>query len=172
MTLSDTLITLRAPEPSDLDRLYLWENDPALWPYGSATAPMSRHMLSDYIANYDADIFAARQLRFVIVLNATGEAVGTLDITDFAPRDRHARVGIFVDAPHRRQGIASRALALARGYAADTVGMHTLLALVAADNGPSRCLFAAAGYSTCGRVRSYLRRGRSYEDIIIYQMLL
>ncbi len=172
MLLTDDTVRLRAPEPGDVDRMYIWENDPSLWPYGSATAPLSRHLLSEYVDSYEADIFASRQLRFVIELCAGGEAVGTLDITDFDPRDRHARIGVFVEPAHRRGGIASRAVALALAYAADTLGIHSLLALVAADNAPSRALFSAAGFSTCGRLRSYLRRGRSYSDIILYQVLL
>lgn len=133
---------------------------------------MSRHMLAEYIDSYDGDIFAAGQLRLVIERVADGEAVGTVDITHFDARDRHARAGIFV-APHaRRSGIALRALQLVRRYAGVTLGIHTLLALIAIDNIPSRRLFAAAGFSTCGRVRSYLRRGPSFCDIIIYQTLL
>ncbi len=172
MNLSDDIITLRAPEPADTDRLYLWENDPELWPYGSATAPMSRQMIADYIRNYDADIFSARQLRFMIVLNATGETVGTLDITDFDPRHLHASIGVFVDPGHRRTGLASRAVALAAAFAAEAVSMHTLMAIVAVDNAPSRRLFEHCGFSTAGRLRSYLRRGHSYQDVLIYQKIL
>ena len=169
MTLSDGTITLRAPEPSDIDRLYIWENDMSLWPFGSAATPLSRHMLSEYIAAYDGDIFSSGQLRFVIELCGKGGAVGTIDMTHFEPRDRHARIGGFVEPASRRACIARRAIALVMAYARDVLGMHMLMALVADDNEPS---FATSGFNSCGRVRSYLRRGRSYHDIIIYQVLL
>ncbi|MBJ2166608.1 MAG: GNAT family N-acetyltransferase [Muribaculaceae bacterium] len=172
MTLSDGTITLRAPEPSDIDRLYIWENDMSLWPFGSAATPLSRHMLSEYIAAYDGDIFSSGQLRFVIELCGKGGAVGTIDMTHFEPRDRHARIGVFVEPASRRACIARRAIALVMAYARDVLGMHMLMALVADDNEPSRRLFATSGFNSCGRVRSYLRRGRSYHDIIIYQVLL
>jgi len=170
--LSDEFIRLRAPEPYDLDRLYIWENDTELWPCGSASAPLSRQQIKEYIDSYDADIFAARQLRFVIELRSSGEMIGTVDLTDFDPRDRHARVGVFVAPPHRCCGVAGRAVSMVMDYARSVAGMHMLLALVAVDNAPSRALFSAAGFSTCGRVRSYLRCGRSYSDIIVYQALL
>ncbi|MDE6270842.1 MAG: GNAT family N-acetyltransferase, partial [Muribaculaceae bacterium] len=131
-----------------------------------------RKCLSDYVDSYDGDIYASRQLRLVIELADTGRSVGLLDITDFDPRDRHARIGIFVAPDQRRHGIALHALELAKRYARDCPGIHSLQALVAADNEPSRRLFAAAGFRTCGRVRSYLRRGQSYCDIIIYQTIL
>ncbi|MDE6285507.1 MAG: GNAT family N-acetyltransferase [Muribaculaceae bacterium] len=172
MLLSDDIITLRAPEPSDTDRLYIWENDPELWPFGSATAPMSRQMLASYIGNYDADIFASRQLRFMIVVNATGETAGTLDVTDFDPRHLHACTGIFIEPAHRGRGVARRALTLAGHFLAEAVSMHTLMATVAVDNMPSRRLYEACGYSTAGRLRSYIRRGHSYQDALIYQIIL
>ena len=33
-------LTLRAPEPSDIDFIYRWENDPALW-HNSLTPPLT-----------------------------------------------------------------------------------------------------------------------------------
>lgn len=170
--LSDGTVRLRAPEPSDTDMMYLWENDPELWECGTGVAPVSRHQLVEYIDNYDGDIYSCGQLRMVVELEATGEAVGTLDFTHCDARDRHARVGIFIAPAYRRRGLASRVLSVAKPYAASTLGLHMLMALVAADNDASRALFAAAGFSTCGRVRSYLRRGRSFCDIILYQVLL
>lgn len=170
--LIDDTLRLRAPEPSDLDCMYIWENDPVLWPHSSVSAPLSRKQLGDYIDSYDGDIYTAGQLRLVIERVGDPRPVGTLDITDFSPRDRHARVGIFVAPEARRRGYALRALALAKAYAGRALGIHTLLALIAIDNEPSRRLFAAAGFRTCGRVRSCLRRGPSYCDIILYQVLL
>ena len=170
--LSDPTVRLRAPEPNDLDCMYLWENDPTLWPFGSTSAPMSRHQLSDYIDNYDGDIFVTKQLRLIVELCATGEAVGTVDITHFDPRDRHARIGVMIAPGLRRKGLGRQAVEMAVEYARDELGIHTLIALVAVDNEPSRNLFTSAGFNTCGRVRSYLRRGRSYQDIFIFQLLL
>lgn len=56
--LSDGIVSLRALEPEDADKLYLWENDTRLWNVGCATAPFSRKQLEEYICNYDADVFS------------------------------------------------------------------------------------------------------------------
>ncbi len=63
MDTDSTAITLRAVEPTDVDCLYIWENDPSLWPHGSTRAPLSRFQLSEYATGYDADPYSARQLR-------------------------------------------------------------------------------------------------------------
>ncbi len=98
--LSDARITLRAPEPDDLELLYAWENDTRLWTVGRANAPYSRSQLAEYISNYDADIYSQRQLRMIIVENATSQPIGAIDLYDFDPLNLRAGVGILVDSSH------------------------------------------------------------------------
>lgn len=171
MTLSNEKVSLRAPEPSDLDFLFLLENDSEAAENGLATAPVSRQQMWSYINSYSADIFASGELRLVIVDNATRNAVGAIDLCDFSPRDRRAFVGIAIDSGYRRQGFGKAALSLLCEYASTTIGVHSLAALVAADNAASRALFAACGFSTCGRLRSWVRRGSSYIDAQLFQRL-
>ncbi len=64
-------IFLRALEPEDLDFLYEMENDESLWEVGSTNVPYSRQMLLDYIATACADIYADRQVRFIIETKST-----------------------------------------------------------------------------------------------------
>ena len=80
-SLKGTRISLRGPEPDDLDSLYLWENDASLWPYGAMRAPLSRHQIWQYIDSYDGDVFSQRQLRMMIVDNLTGRAAGSTQET-------------------------------------------------------------------------------------------
>ena len=49
--LEDEVIRLRALEPEDLELLYRWENDSALWEFSSTLAPFSRYLLKEYIEN-------------------------------------------------------------------------------------------------------------------------
>ena len=69
MTSLQTLpkVALRAMEPEDLDMLYSIENNMELWCVGTANVPYSRYVLHDYIASSSGDIYADRQVRFVIV---------------------------------------------------------------------------------------------------------
>ena len=88
MKVSGSLITLRAPEPSDLDALFRHENAPESPDSTTVMAPVSRRMLERYIENYSADIDETGSLRFMIDLTETGETVGSVDIYDFSARDR------------------------------------------------------------------------------------
>lgn len=162
-------VTLRPLEPSDLDLIYTLEID--LYEGGSAltSAAPSRHLIGRYIDSYTADIHAERQLRLAVCAES-GEAVGIVDLSDYDPHNSHAFVGIAVAASHRRQGYGVSALAALDVYASK-LAIHSLVAQVAADNAASAALFRRAGYRSCGCLRSWLRRGRSYTDALLFQKL-
>ena len=40
--LDDGVVSLRALDPTDLDLLYIWENDTSLWDVGNSITPFSR----------------------------------------------------------------------------------------------------------------------------------
>ncbi len=169
--LHDDTIELRALEPEDLDVLYRWENDTELWKVGSSIAPFSRKILWDYIENYSPDIYAARQLRLMVVLRATGRAIGTVDFYDFDPHNKRAGVGMLIDSAEAGRGYGTRALTLATSYARGFLGMHQLWAVIPVDNKASMALFKKCGYRCSGRMRSWLRLDGCYHDALIMQHL-
>lgn len=170
-SLTGRLVSLRAVEPDDLDMLFLLENDPDRSQTSFTTAPASRQQLWEYIHNYQADIFAEKQLRLIVASRESGRPVGAVDISDFDPRDRRGFVGIAILEGERGKGYALDALDVLGRFASQTLGMHQLAAIVSVDNAASCALFHAAGYRTAGRLRSWIRRGRSYTDAQLFQRL-
>lgn len=164
-------VRLRALEPEDVDRLYIWENDRDMWPFGGTRAPLSRHQLWEYATNYDANPFAAGQLRLIIEhatapdnalpqnsqssqssqssqnsqnsQNSQSSPIpcGVIDLYDINPVNSRAMVGIMVAPQWRSRGIATRALELVVEYCRDTLGLATIASEVASDNLPSIRLF-------------------------------
>lgn len=165
-------ILLRAPEPDDLDIMTEWENDTRLWRIGSTVAPYSRHCLKKYIENYCGDIFADQQLRLMVTDLLTGATIGAVDIFEFDPLNLRAAVGIVISEPFRKQGYGKESLQLTADYCRRCLGLHQLYCLVPEDNETSLLLFKSAGYSITGRLRSWLREGRSYRDVFTLQLRL
>lgn len=160
-------VKLRAPEPDDVDLIYIWDNDEADSHTSLTAGPLSRHQIARYVDEYDGDIFRTGSLRFMIDVDA--ETVGTVDIFDFDRRARRAFVGIYVSPHYRRRGIGRAALDSARRYVTDNLSMHTLAAIVAVDNEASLRLFESAGYTTSGRLSSWLMREFERIDAFILQ---
>lgn len=170
--LTDGVILLRAPEPSDIDAMYLWENDPQIWAEGTVRAPMSRQMLHDFVMCYNPDPNSAGQLRLIIEEKQTHEAVGCVDLYEYDAVNRRAGVGIVIMPQWQRQGLAARALNLMACYCHESLGLRQLWAIAGCDNTASRSLFERCGYRPCGTLRSWIRRGTTFTNALMYQLLL
>lgn len=168
--MDDLNVKLRALEPSDLDMLYRLETDPEVWRVSWGEAPVSRQMLWDYITNYTADVYRDRQLRFMI--EADGLAVGTIDITDFDPRNSRAMLGIAVEQAWQHRGIAHKAVSQAIDYCRMALHLHQLAVIVPRSNEASMRLFLDSGFTASGCLRSWLRCGSRYEDALVLQLML
>lgn len=169
--LSDKSLLLRAPEPGDVDAIFLWENDLGMAEASVSGAPVSRLQVWNYVHNYDADPLSAGELRLIIADRASGDRLGHIDLLQIDRRNARAGVAIYVAPTFRRRGIAAAALGMIARYALRTLDLHQLWAHVAADNAASLALFKKAGFRPCGRLRSWLRRDGRWIDVIPHQRL-
>jgi len=108
----------------------------------------------------------------MIALKNDNTPVGTIDFYDFDPHNRRAGIGILIADEYQKKGYGERTLKLAAEYAAQHIGLHQLWAVIPVDNTPSIALFRKCGYKICGRLRSWLRRGKSYTDAFSLQYLI
>lgn len=162
---------LRAPEKTDVDRIFLWENDPGMFEVLPNAAPLSRFQVWEYVENYKADPFTTHELRQMIDDPAESQTVGYIDLFEFDPVNHRAGVALYIDEEFRRKGYGLKALEDLSEYAANTLAIHQLWAIVAIDNEPSVKLFTSAGFKSCGRLRSWLRRKGQYVDALFFQKL-
>ena len=163
--LENETIRLRAPEPEDLDKLYSWENDPALWELGSTLSPYSRYLLKQYIADSGNDIYDRKQLRLIIELKETLTPIGTIDLYDFDPHHRRAGIGILVDPIYQKKGLGTSALNLLIDYAFSFLKIHQLYAYIPVTNTPSLRLFEQCGFETIGILKDWLSTTDGYVDV-------
>ncbi len=162
---------LRALEPTDVELLYLWENDREVWRISGTYAPISRERLQHFIEEQNYDIYATRQMRLVV--ECEGIAIGTLDVVDFDPLNNRFGVGILIySAESRRRGFARSAIEAIKEYGRSVLNVKQIWASVAADNIPSIELFKSCGFEQCARRKAWLRRGEQYIDEIEFQCLL
>lgn len=169
--LSSERIQLRALEPEDLDYLYRWENDDKLWAFGSTLTPFSKFVLRQYIENSGQDLYEAKQLRLVIAENATQTPIGTIDLYDFDPFHLRAGIGILIDAAYQKQGFATEALELIKGYAFNFLKLNQLYAYIPAMNSASLHLFRRCGFTESGLLRKWNKASEGMEDVFVYQCL-
>ncbi|MFC2081178.1 GNAT family N-acetyltransferase [Bacteroidota bacterium] len=173
--LSGEKIKLRAIEPSDLDLLYEWENDPENWLVSNTTTPFSRHILQKYIENAHQDIYEARQLRLMIDRidkGHTPEIVGTIDLFDFDPLHLKAGVGILIARKENRmKGLASEALSILIDYAFHRLHLHQLYCNISENNQQSLELFKKFGFKETGKKIDWIRQKNKWINVYILQKI-
>lgn len=150
MLLRGEEVLLRAVEPEDVDRMYGWENDPAIWHVSGTLAPFSRHALEAFAREQRFAPLSSGQQR-LIIQRTTGEAIGTIDLFEIDALNRRAGVGILIHgAENRRCGYAREALELAIDYACNTLALDQLWCNIESDNEASRKLFSGLGFKFIG----------------------
>jgi diamine N-acetyltransferase len=163
---------LRALEPDDLEFLYALENDPDIWGVSDTLAPVSRHVLHEYLEHASADFYVVRQLRLVVTTEISGPPVGVVDLFDFDPLHQRAGVGITILAKEREKGYAKQALELLKKHARNALRLHQVYATVGVDNTASLSLFASAGFREVGTRQAWLRTPAGWLDAVEWQCLL
>lgn len=164
-------VRLRAIEPEDLDFLYGIENDRTIWNVSATNVPYSRYVLHEYVANARNDIYADRQVRLMIT-DGEGEPVGIIDLTNFDPRHMRAETGIVIGNAHRRKGYARAALLKMTDYAAQTLNLHQLYAIIPDTHGASIKLFESLGFTVTAQLKDWLNNGTTYQNAYILQFLI
>lgn len=164
-------VSLRAPEPEDLDLLYQWENNPQWWNVGGTLVPFSRYQLKEYIAEAHRDIYDIKQLRLMVDLVEEGKTVGMVDLYDFDPYHRRAGVGVLIDPLYQKKGLATEALNLLITYAFSFLKLHQVYVHVSETNEASLKLFSRCSFLQTGVLRNWITSENGYTDVIVMQRI-
>jgi len=167
--LQNSIITLRALEPEDLELLYKWENDSHLWEVGNTRAPYSKYALKQYIQQSEIDIYDSKQLRLMIVSTATGQTVGTVDLFNLDIHHSRIALGLYVDKAYQGKGYAKASLKLVEEYVFNFLKLNQLYCEIAENNDASRKMFENEGYESNGILKNWIKSTNGFVNIIVFQ---
>lgn len=163
-------IRLRALESTDLELLYLWENDPEIWRVSETISPLSRERLAALIRDQVYDLYATRQMRLMIDVDDV--AVGCVDLFNFEPLHRRFGVGILIYAEeHRRKGYAREVIEQVKDYARNTLDLKQIWVNIDEDNPASIALFESCGFVLSARRKEWINRAGKFIDELEYQYI-
>jgi len=160
-------IKLRALEPSDIDFLFLIENNTDLWFVSESNLPLSKSILENYISNASQDIFEAKQFRFVIEYKS--KLVGLIDVFDFDPVSQKAGVGIVVLPQFRKKGLATDAIKTLQNFAVQNWQIHQLYAHISTENTASLKAFKNCNFKEAGLLKDWKKWNGNFVDMVILQ---
>ena len=170
--LQNSKITLRAPEPEDVEIAYQWENNTDVWEVSNTIAPISRYILKQYLQTAHLDIYTNKQLRLIIEENQTKKAIGAIDLFDFDPFHNRAGVGILINNnSDRKKGFAAEALKTLIDYSFTYLNLKQLYCNITTDNKASIKLFENAGFVVSGNKKSWIKSASGWKDELFLQLI-
>ena len=169
--LENNNIRLRPVEPEDLEILYQWENNPALWEASDTHTPYSRYAIKQYIAHSKQDIYEDRQLRLMIVNKMTEEVLGTVDLFDFDLHNSRISLGLYVDSQFQGKGYAKQSLHLIEEYVFCFLKINQLYVHIAQTNAATLRMFEQENYEKSGVLKQWLRLFDQFVDVVVFQKM-
>ena len=171
MKLNGEHIYLRALEPNDLEVLYKWENNPAIWKVSNTFAPFSKFVLEQYLVNAHEDIFTTKQIRLMVCL-ANNEPIGTIELFDFDVHHSRVGIGIMINKNAENKGYASMALDLLCDYCFESLLVKQIYCNISAGNEKSLYLFKKVGFTEAGLKKQWNKIAQNtFEDEWILQLI-
>jgi diamine N-acetyltransferase len=164
-------VVLRAVEPSDIDLLYLWENDVSTWYLSNTIIPYSKFLLEEYIANAHLDIYTTKQARFMIEMKDSKIAIGCIDLFDFDPFNNRAGVGILICNEERNKGYATESLELFLRYCFEILLLKQVYCNIISDNDKSINLFKKFNFEIIGLKKKWIRKNNFWLDEYMLQLI-
>lgn len=163
-------IIIRAAEPNDADLIYKWENDQSIWRVSETYMPYSMYQIEQFLFNNN-DLFANRQIRFIIEKKEGNEKIGCIDIYDFDPIHQRAGIGILLQKEYRKCGFAKESLALLLDYCFNILMLKQVYCLIDSLNEDSQNLFKKIGFVQCGYRKEWIKTPNGFIDEIEFQYI-
>jgi diamine N-acetyltransferase len=164
-------VLLRAVEPSDIDLLYLWENDISTWYLSNTLIPFSKFLLEEYIANANLDIYTTKQIRLIIEIKSSKKAIGCIDLFDFDPFNNRAGIGILICNEERNKGYATESLKLLINYCFNILLLKQVYCNIISDNDKSISLFKKFNFEIIGLKKKWIRKNNFWLDEYMLQLI-
>ena len=163
MELKGKDVYLRVIEPEDAEMLFHWENNPKNWLVSNTLKPFSKYQIEQY-AFSDQDIYANRQLRFIICLVANNTAIGAIDLFDYDPFHERAGISVLIaEEENRKKGCASEALQLLVNYTKEVLVLKQVFCNILTSNTASIGLFEKQGFEIAGEKKEWVKTNQVWE---------
>ncbi len=168
------IITLRAVEQEDINRIYLYENDMDTFSTGITKRFLSLCTIEEYVLNIqNEDITKTEQLRLMIDLHSNDirTTIGVVDLYDMDFINMKSAIGIYLDKDFRGRGLSKLAIYELEKYASNILSLHQLYAFVSEVNIASNHLFLSSNYSLIATLKDFLRHRSNYYNVNVYQKI-
>lgn len=170
MTVTGSLVRLRAMDPADAEAQHRWLNDPVVTKHLPSRYPVSLTAVAGRLEGAGTMTFA--NPRFSVERLDTGALVGWAALRDVTPESRNAEVELVVgDRASWGIGIGTDTVATVTAFGFERLGLHRAHAWVLAGHDAALRVFEKAGYEREVVARHRVWRHGVWHDCVLLARL-
>jgi RimJ/RimL family protein N-acetyltransferase len=166
--LTDGVITLRPPEPGDVDAIYEACQDPEIQRWTGVPSPYRREHATGYLERVAAERESGKSFAFLAV-DEHGTLLGNFSVMELDQAPGYGELGYWVAKEARGKGVATRAVKLLRDYAINELGLELIELIIHEGNTLSQRVAERTGFLDTGELRIAPRQeGATERDHMVY----
>lgn len=164
-------LILRKAQLNDAADLFPMRSDPEVMRY--IPRPLAKNiedveaLLTMIIGFWET----GERLNWMMENKATGKAIGMVGFVEILKEHNRAELGYMLDKSYHRQGYMTEAISAIVNHGFNTMGLHTIFAIVDEENKPSMAILEQAGFNQEGIFREDFLHNGEYRNSVYYGKL-
>ena len=171
-TLTHGLVTLRAPQESDIPQIFQGAQDPIIPVFTRIPSNYTMANAEFYVRDRSPNAFANQtELQLAVAYGNGDDALfaGAFSFHSMDLREHVAEIGYWLTAPMRGKGIGTTATKMLTQFGFESIGFERIEAVVNVENIASRNLLENSGYRLEGIMRNKSRKeDGTQKDMALY----
>ncbi len=164
--LEGTLVNLRAPELSDLERDFTWINDGEVTRFLNARYPMSLAAEEAWLRELVTKTMSHEHVTFAIETK-DGRHIGNTDLMDVSAENRCATLGIMIgDKAYWSKGYGTDAIRTLSRFGFEEMNLHRIQLTVDARNVRAQACYRKCGFVEETRLRQHRYAQGAFHDTL------
>jgi RimJ/RimL family protein N-acetyltransferase len=169
-TLTDGVVTLRAPQASDVDAITAACQDPSISRFTTIPRPYGREHAEAFVRESAQHRAEGTSASFVVVDAASDELLGACGLVRIDAADGVTEVGYWLKPEARGRGAITRAVRLIAAWALGDLGGRRLELQADVRNLPSQAVAERAGFHREGEVPAPDRCADRSETMVMFSL--
>lgn len=162
---------LRRPTHADASDLFEMRSDPEVMRYVPRPLAKTEDDVIELIDLINSFIDKNEKINWAMELKETGRVIGLISFVNIQPEHFRGEVGYSIQRAMFRKGYTSEALKRIIAFGFDELKLHTIEAIVDAENIPSFSLLEKAGFVREAYFREDFYFGNQFRNSVHYGML-
>jgi [ribosomal protein S5]-alanine N-acetyltransferase len=164
-------LVLRKPNTGDIDEMFRYRSDKAFMQYIPHRYATKREEVEKMMGIILQLIDNNEGINWAITQKGDDTIMGLVGYVRFNKDHFRAEIGYMLHTPYQGKGILTEAAQAVVDYGFETLGLHSIEAIINSENTASQGVVERLGFTRDAFFRDYLHHGGQFMDAYVYSLL-